>query len=54
VALFRMNRDYAGVILRDFSLKDLARTAMLPVDVHIRFAPDPFDFARGRLFASSG
>jgi hypothetical protein len=44
---------YTGIILNDFSHEGLARTTRWAI-VHIRFAPDPFDFAQGRLFASSG
>jgi hypothetical protein len=45
---------HTGVILKDSVLKDLARTTSTAVRVHVRSAPDPFDFGQGRLFASSG
>jgi hypothetical protein len=35
-------------------LKDLARTAMTEASRHISCVLDPFDFAQGKRFASSG
>ena len=45
---------YTGVILKGFSPAGSRANRRHAVKVQIRCALDPFDFAQGRLFASSG
>src|SRR5882672_8694274 len=45
---------HPGVILRDFSPEGSCAHCHSRREGHMRCAPDPFDFAQGRLFASSG